>query len=360
MSTVDRFSVKYGFLFLTVLWLLIQLVLYINYGFVTGFEGEKYILTAKEFIAGEPINQKLIFYYAYPLVIALFIKMGVGIQLMLVIQLLIGAWATYRFYCISKILFPNNWTSIVTTAILILTIQLQQWNYFLFTESLFTSGIIIYSYRLLTVNYSRIFDFVILGVLFFVLSFIRPNGILLLIPTLVYISFNLRQKENRVIILPLIISMGLIIWLNLTLSTGNFHDFFWISFSNKWIIWGYNSFDPTNRCNNSIIEIIQLFFYRILYYFSMQRPHYSQVHNLLMMTFYPVYILAVLGAVSFLNKYKAVFIYSSIIVLSFFVLTIVLFVNWHGRFIVPILPFFILSAGFGIQLLANKWRLRKA
>jgi len=354
MDRIERYSEKYGLGFLAILWLLVQIILYHHYGFVTGFEGAKYILTAKDFIAGEPINQRLVFYYAYPLLIAFVLKLGLSLRFILLLQLLVGAWATYRFYCISRMLFPNTRIAIITTLILILTIQLQQWNFFLYTESLFTSGIIVYTYRLLSADYSKTTDFIILGLWYFILSFIRPNGMLLLFPTLAFLISKPQQKSYRINLLPVFLAIGLIIGLNIVFSSGELHSYFLKSFHKKWIIWGYDGFNISGS-TNSIWNTARLFIYRILYFFSMQRPYYSVGHNILMATFYPVYVFALFGVFPFFKKHKTIFVFSMTTILSFFILSVLLFVNWHGRFIVPILPFIILFAGFGIQSISQKF-----
>lgn len=353
MSKVELFSIKYGMGFLAILWLIIQYALYSHYGFVTGFEGEKYYLNAKELIAGAPINRIIIFYYAYPILIAAFLKLGFSLKAMLILQLLVGAWATYRFYCLGRLLFPKIWIAVLSTAILIFTIQIQQWNFFLYTESLFTSGIIIYTYRLFKSNYFKISDFVVLGLLFIFLSFLRPNGIMLIFPTIAYFVYNRKRYKEIVNVFPLLLSFIVIITLNLLLSSGQLNDYFTKSLNHHWIIWGYNGFENVGY-NNLYLEAVRLFLYRMLYFFSMQRPYYSDSHNMLMMTFYPVYLFSVLGFFSFIKRNKAVFAYTIIIILAFSSLAFLLFVNWHGRFIVPILPFFILISGYGISKFSKK------
>jgi hypothetical protein len=354
MSTIESFSKKYGLGVLAVLWLIIQYFLYSHYGFVTGFEGAKYYLNAKEFIAGAPINRVIIFYYAYPILIAVFLKLGLSLKAMLILQLLASAWATYRFYCLGRLLFPKIWIAVLSTSILILTIQIQQWNFFLYTESLFTSGIIIYTYRLFRTDFLKISDYIILGLMFIFLSFLRPNGILLLFPTIAYLLYSKKRIKNSVIVFPLLFSIVLMIGLNVVLSSGDFYNYFVKSLNHHWIIWGYNGLGITETTSHSFWEIMKLFLYRMIYFFSMQRPYYSFGHNLLMTTFYPVYLLSLFGFISFRKKYKAAFIYSLVMIIGFFALTILLFVNWHGRFIVPILPFFILLSGFGIAYISKK------
>ncbi len=346
-------SEKSVFIVIGLLWLFVQSMLYFHYGFVTNFEGLKYQNDAKEFIDSFQLNTDRLFYSIYPIIIATILKLRIGLYGVLVFQLIINAWATYRFYCIARKLFSNMWIAIYATCILILTFQIQIWNFHLYTESLFISGLIIYTYRLITINFFSIKHFIYLGILVLILSFVRPTGMLLIIPTLVYFIFRNKEKSLSFYrISPWALAAIAVVIVHILYSAGQFYEFVYRAWNNYWVIWAYSGFnDSFVESTSDTHRVIKLLSYRKLYFFSMLRPYYSDFHNLLMMTFYPVYVLAFIGIIPFWRKNKAMLLFVVTLIAVFSMFSILTFINWHGRFIAPILPFFILLSGAGIQFI---------
>ena len=353
-NSIKKLIYNYSLLFMLALWLIVQLSLYLNYGFITEFEGAKYQLMANELISGAAINQELLFYSVYPIVISLFLKIGLGLKSMLIIQLIANAWASYRFYGISRMLFSEKWISIFTTSAFILTLQIQQWNFFLFTESLFVSGLIIYTYNILIFDYRNKINSILLALLFIFLSFLRPIGLLLFIPTLIYFYFNRNNIKSFASLIPLLLSIGLVFILNQLNNSTQLIYLIKESFSNSWVILGYNDLSIQFHQENTIIFSFKLLLNRIYYFFSMQRPYYSLGHNIMVSAFYLIYGLALFGIRRFYKNNLSFFIYSLLFILSISTLSLLLYLNWHGRFIVPILPFFIIFSGYGVEYLLEK------
>jgi hypothetical protein len=329
-------------------------VLYFHFGFVTDFEGLKYQSDADLIISSFELNPQRLFYSFYPFIIAIFLKLNIGIKGVMFFQLFVNAIATFRFYQIADKIFAQKGIATIITLFLILSFQVQMWNFHLYTESLFISGIIIYSYYLLNRSLNKMKNVLMLSFLFVILSFLRPTGVLLAIPTALYLFLHKanQDKLNRKIGV-WILMVVLIVYANLQFSTGQFFSFVQKAYANSWVIWGYDGFDNMNSLS-SISGFIELVAYRKLYYFSMLRPYYSGSHNLLEMSFYPIYLLAIIGLIPFWknNRKDFTFVFSTIFIISVF--SILTFINWHGRFIAPILPFFILISGFGIQFFLKK------
>jgi len=350
---------NYNYVLISLVWFIMQSILYFHFGFVTDLEGLKYQSDASLFISSFESNPQRLFYSFYPFIIAIFLKLNIGLKGVLFFQLFVNTIATFRFYQIADKIFVQKRIATVITLLLILSFQIQMWNFHLYTESLFISGIIIYSYYLLNRSLSNTKNILMLSFLFVVLSFLRPTGVLLAIPTAVYL-FSHRANEgkmNRKIGIWFLM-VALIVYANLQFSTGQFFSFVQKAYANSWVIWGYDGFENINSLS-SISGFIELLAYRKLYYFSMVRPYYSDSHNLLEMSFYPIYVLAIIGFIPFWKNNRKVFafVFSTIVIISVF--SILTFINWHGRFIAPILPFFILISGFGIQFLLKKNKISK-
>lgn len=343
---------KYPLLFLGIIWVIVQWTLFLQYGFNTEFEGLKYQDDAQLLGDSFQIKTSRLFYALYPLIIVFFIKINLGVKAVFIFQLLVNLVSTYFFYKLSMRWFSNIYWAIFTTILLLFTVQIQMWNYFLFTESLFISGLIIYTYILFFADLSRVISIFKLGILFIALSFLRPTGILLLVPTILYFIYN-RNRIKTIVIYTGIVFGLLIVGFNVVFSTGQFQEYVSMAWSNGWVIWGYDGFE------NILLEeggwkAIKLIYYRIFYYLSMIRPYYSDSHNIIMTAFYPVYILALLGMFSPVKKYRSEIYFVIAIIAVFSLFSIFTFINWHGRFIAPILPFIILIAGFGFQNLVQK------
>jgi len=175
---------------LFVLWSLVQFPLFFRYGFVTDFEGLKYQNDAHLLMEQFLINPQRVFYASYSIVVALLLEIGIGYYAVLIFQLIVNAWASYLFFKLLAKLLNSN-VALITTAFLIVNVQLQMWNFHLFTESLFISSIIIYMYVVFTFKY-KVMDYIKLFLLLIFLSYLRPIGISLAIPAAFFFGLKMQ------------------------------------------------------------------------------------------------------------------------------------------------------------------------
>lgn len=342
-----RFIEKYSNFLLMLFWVGVQLTLYCYFGFVTGFEGAKYLEDAQIFNDTFEVNSFRVFYLAYPLIILFFLKLKIGLWGVLAMQLIVNALATYSFYLLTKLLYNSNIIQFLLTVSFIFCFQIQMWNFFLFTESFFTSGLIILTYLLMHgINSWK--KSLSISLLFITLSFIRPNGVLLILPIVAYYLFNIKSIKNRLQLLPVFISIIVIFGANIFLNDSNLVDFVSMAWQNAWIIWGYDS-GLDSLSDSTLLYGAKLIGYRLLYYFSMERPYFSDFHNILIISYYPIYLLSVFGIYPLYKKNLPFFTFLASLITIYSVFTVFTFINWHGRFIVPILPFFILLSGAGLS-----------
>ena len=337
---------------LFVLWSFVQLLLFFRYGFVTAFEGLKYQNDAHLLIAQFLINPQRVFYASYSIVVALLFKIGIGYYAVLFFQLIVNAWATYLFFkLLVKLL--NSDTALITTSFLIINVQLQMWNFHLFTESLFISGIIIFMYVVFTFDF-RVRDYIKLFLLLIFLSYLRPIGISLAIPALIFFVLKMRKnwKENILVIMLLVIAVLTQFFIMLALRD-NFNEFYTVATNKIWIIGAFDTVDDYKQLP-FLPDTLKAIFIRTYYYFSMLRPYYSLSHNLLEGLFYPVYALSFIGISSLYKKNDSRFFFVIALIGIFSVFTLISHVNYHGRYISPILPLFLFIAAFGIDFIRSK------
>lgn len=340
----------YGII-LIFIWIIVQSLLFFRYGFTTEFEGVKYQDDASNLLI--PLNYitERLFYILYSIIIAFFIKIKFGLYGVLIFQLLVNAWSTYRFHALSTVLFKNKVISFIVTVTLILTIQIQIWNFHLYTESLFISGIILLTYRIVNFKFNKLTDYFLVSFLILLLSFLRPNGVLLLIPSSLFFLYNFRIiRKYSLFIIPFIVSLLFIIGINFSLNSGNFIEYINQAWKSSWVVWGYDNPNIYMFHNPNIMgdQGVELVLDRIVVYFSMLRPYYSTFHNFLMMTFYPIYLLSLIGVLFSWRKNKSIFVFVTSLVFVFSSFSILSFINWHGRFIAPVLPLFIIMSGFAL------------
>ena len=337
---------------LLVLWSFMQFLLFFRYGFVTDFEGLKYQYDAHLLLEQFLINPQRVFYTSYSIVVALLLKIGIGYYAVLLFQLIVNAWATYLFFkLLVKLL--NSDIALITTAFLIINVQLQMWNFHLFTESLFISGIMVFMYVVFTFDY-RMRDYVKLFLLLIFLSYLRPIGISLAIPAMLFFMSKTRKnwKENIYVVMLLAVAVITQFLIMLTLRD-NFNEFYSVATNKIWIIGAYNTVDDYSQLS-FLPDSVKAIFLRLFYYFSMLRPYYSLSHNLLEVLFYPVYALSFIGVFGLYKNSRSRFFFIIVLIGIFSVFTLLSHVNYHGRYISPILPMFLFIAAFGLDFIRKR------
>ncbi len=336
------------FLVIAFIWLLIQAGLYYIFGIQYDFESPKYIEDAELFLNSQTINPNRVFYSVFPIIISIFLKIGLGLKAVIIFQLLLNAFATFLLYRIGQKLYKSNVAALITTLLFVLLYLIQQWNFHLFTESTFISVSIILYYLIVNFDHQKHIHFIYLTIMFIVMAFLRPSGTLLLVPML-YLIFAKKSKYGfKVKVLPLL-AFALLIMMNLMFNKGNFDFYVGLSQEFNWIIGGYNNLKIDNF-DGSIIDFIKLFAMRILVYLSNWRPFFSIAHNVMVMAvLIPIYLFAIIGLKDFYKENKQILFFLILLISAFSGFTILTFLNWHGRFLAIILPAFIIISGYGVK-----------
>ncbi len=89
---------------------------------------------------------------------------------------------------------------------------------------------------------------------------------------------------------------------------------------------------------------------KFLSFWGVVRPHFSAMHNAVLMAyFYPIYLLALAGCWFARNRCRQLLLFTTWSWLVFSFSVVVTCDDWTSRFIMPIVPLIILMAGIGFH-----------
>ncbi len=330
-------------------WAIIQILLLMQYGIFDKIEALKYIIDANTILHEHRINEFRLFYSFYSSLVALSLFLSKSFILIIGIQYLLNGLATVLFYKI-LVRLTSLKTAFWASIVLIMSYPVQQWNSYIYTESIFTSGIIILIYLLLFLNFEKLKSAFYISLVFISLFFIRPSGVYLSIPLLVFVFINTNLfNKNKLALVYLTIVILALLFKSYTFYQQHLQDYTQEALSNLWVIFGYNKIAISASPDNYPQYILEILFKRFLYYFGMIRPYYGLTHNLYLMSYYPLYAFAVVGIFSKHKMPRNIKLVIILIVLTFSIVSIFTFINWHNRFIAPIIPLILIMSAIGFE-----------
>jgi len=365
LTSPDKKSGWLPLVFLLPIWLIVQGILLNQYGIVTKGESVKYINEAVFWQEHYQFSQpKYIFYSVYIFIRLLALQTGAGIEGVYIFQLLINLYATFLFYKLSIRLFTRPVIAVTATTLLLICFPWQLWTTHLYTESVFISLAIIFTYFFFLPEKSK-FLRIITIILFILLLFCRPTG-MLFIPVITLWYFIKWWREKKWLLLgvsSLVSLVGFILILNYAMKgEGEFN--FLKPFIEEHIICGVpqaandNLKLPSDGNStggllyyivNNPTHFFSLSLKKIGAFFGMTRSYFSTSHNLyLRLFFYPLYLLALAGVIIRGKMIRDFKVYACGIVIVFAISVALTCDDWLNRFIMPVLPYIILLATAGI------------
>ena len=368
IDVINSLLAKRSLTILFLLWLFMQVFIYSVFGIVTTGEAPQYGQQADYFLQhGHFTEQKYIFYSAYIFLHLFFKKAGIEIVGIYVFQLLLNLFAMYCLYRLTYYLSKSISTAFICVLIMLSCYSWQLWTSHLYTESLFCPLIIIFTYCSFALKKSPIQKLLVI-VLLCLLILSRPTGMLFIPVTgfLLMYTFYKKKKVASIIAGVVIVSFFVVI-LNFAMKSGSSFDFIkpliqnfvicdvpFVSASEK------QASPATSEATgvaglfgyivNNPVSFIKMAALKFVSFWGMIRPHYTLLHNFAFMAFfYPLYVLAFIGLMR-LSKISAHFTLYVCGLLIIFTLSVMFTCDdWNNRFIMPILPFVILSASLGLQ-----------
>jgi len=121
--------------FLAVFFILYQ------YGIQLGGEAEKYIDNAHRILNGHELRNGVfgIFYFAYSLLVAVFIGLKINLAGVVIVQLFFSWLSAVALYRIIWHAFENSNIAFISFVAFLFCYPIQKWNFYLYSESLHTS-----------------------------------------------------------------------------------------------------------------------------------------------------------------------------------------------------------------------------
>ena len=193
---IDGPSTRIALAVIIAVWVLVQIVFYFLYGGIhPANDTERYMGAAMDILAGQPVEGKVANYPGYNTFIALTMFFGGGSTSIVLFQMFVSLVAAVTVWKIGALIFGNAPGFIAALAFAAYP-TLQQWNFYILTESLFISLLIISIYVSITARTWPHFIVATCIVLFTVR--IRPNGFIVLIAVLAYMAHVLWIRDKKV------------------------------------------------------------------------------------------------------------------------------------------------------------------
>ncbi len=368
LSKKRKFFNHYPFFSLFFLWSLLQTFLFLHFGIVTDFEAEKYINQAEFFLEhGRFETGNFVFYSTQILLISAVKKLQIGYELIILLQTIFNALSVFCFYKIIKLITEKNVVAFWFTFFFLIMYYYHLYNVYLFTESLYFSFSIIYFYGLLRITRLSLLNLIAIVVGLAILYFTRPVGIFFIPTTFLFIVLKFYPEKSLIILSTsgLVGALGFLFILNNSLNSGGELDFL-LPYIDERIICGVPTISNENNIivpveKNSIQGLfyiiisnyelfLKLSFKRLIAFFGVIRPYYSSAHNIFIAVyFYSLYFMIINGYINWSKKLTPEISFM-ICLISFAAITTALSCDeWHNRFILAILPFFLFLASLSFK-----------
>jgi len=367
-SAVNQRTLMLG---LAALWATMQFWLFYSGGIRPAGDTGRYIGAAEVLLSGHlPTSGKAMSYLAYDGIVAIAIGLGWGQAGVIFFQVLMSGIAAYILYLTGRHLY--DWRAGFVAAFLYVGFpDLQKWNFYILTESLFIAALIFTTYVVLACKgWQRI---LIGGLLVLLATFLRPNGFIVPLALSLYVLVWLWQDGRRqlvggILLVAVMVLSAASIWVGDMLSKEHVLN----HYIEGTVIWGHpesaltmpgQAPDCTLAKGNTLFEIacfivakpwyfIKLVGMKLFYFFLLARPYYSVPHNVIVLFFLlPVYTLAVIawfrGRKEFVKwGFAAIIIFLQAVIVSF------TFADWDSRHLEVILPLiFLFSSGGAVWLM---------
>jgi hypothetical protein len=353
---------------IAITWVLMHIFLLSRNGITTDGEAGKYIEEAGTLLSTHHLSSNNYWFYLTEIgLIAAGLKLKLGFYLPVVIHLALNFIATFSFYKLAKS-FSNESAALAGTLLLILYYPYQEFNTFLQTESIYYSLIILFSSRLFTLKEFGARQFMQILLLFLVLCFTRPSGILFALPafSFLYLRFFKYWRATYQTILVTGTIAIFVVSLNAVMSSGGELNFL-LPLIEEHIICGVPTTSAVNSpladansqlsallsyITNNPGQFMALSLKRTVAFFGLKRDYYSTSHNLVIMViFFALYVLSLVSIKRWFKMNVAAFCYLMITVIITWVTAVLTCDDWHNRFILAIYPLFILLSLPALQRL---------
>lgn len=340
-----------------------QLLFWRTQGIVSDGEAEKYIYQAEQFLEnGRFTSLNYLFYSTLIMLIALCMKLNISLGAIVVLQMILNGLSIIAFYKIMAKSVREERVRIGATLFFLLFYYYHLFNVFIYTESLFFSLSVIYTWFLFSLNRFDLKNGILVFLFLTLLYFTRPTGIYFITATALYLVIRFFSAVSKKWVLAGGIggAILLVFLLNFSLGSGGGFNFL-LPYSEQMIICGVPTVDHQNEImilvnHNSLQGLLfiiskypglffSLAFQRLMAFFGAMRTFYSTPHNLILaFYFYPAYGLIIYRFRKLFRQNTAQNCFMLCVVLLMCVTVALSCDEWSNRFLFSVSPFLFLLA----------------
>lgn len=353
---------------LGIAWLFMQIFFLYTLGIEVEDEAAKYIGLSRDLVNGTVRFQLHDCWYAgYTGIHVLIRVLGLPPQAMYGVQFILSFISLVYFMKIIAVYAGDRLRILVAGILYATCFIIQQWTCYLFTDTMFYQLLIIGIYFMLQQNESSKHQKIFWSFLLF-LPFFRPVGFLFIVVACTHWIFTGGKKNLLKLSVAGIYLVFLVFLVQRSIlgDNGYFYPYHNLDAN---IICGLNS-DllkyqqvPYNRQTKIIDHFlhnpelaVRLFLLRFFKAFSLTRPFFSSMHNLLAgaaCVFY--YGLALMGLVHIFRKKIKTLYFLPVACIVFVIPSVAYCVEWSGRMSLPMFCCAMIMAGIGTSVLLQRF-----
>lgn len=356
-------------------WLVAQIVSFLALGVRHGGDTGRYLTAAQELLGGGIPQGKAASYLGYDLYVTAVFGAGLGEYGIVIGQCFLALVATLCLYGIADATYGRR-AALFAALLMGFWPDLQRWNFYILTDSLFVSASVIAAWCVLNPHGARWPRWLAPLAVVFAAS-VRPNGVVLLLAVGVYFAWRLwtarrYQALAGVGVIAAIALPVLYLGVNIMLAQEQLIGIY----TKGEVIWGYEALrhsfpGATNETGGpqglgGLASFalaypgyfFMLFVAKVYHLYLHARPYYSAYHNFFALTtLMPLYLIALRGAVLPVQPTGARTWFGALVLGQTLVIGFT-FADWDGRDLLVILPAVFLFAAAGMSRFFESGRSR--
>jgi 4-amino-4-deoxy-L-arabinose transferase-like glycosyltransferase len=368
MKTIlkDKIIITTSFSYLIVMFFFLW-----KYDINLGGEGIKYPIKGKQFLLGDDFKHGFFdyLYVSYILLSAFVQKLSINFIWISVFQIFLSLSAALLFYKMLLKYF-DRLIALIGFFLLLSCYPVQRWVLYLYSEGVHTSFVIIGLYTFISlkekITKQNLFFFISILVLLFTT---RPIAIIFLLSCAFLNTYLLYINKKKVFFYVSILVAFILILVTISSPIRFFVNpdsikrqeiICQVPEVNKDI--PYKDFNSIGlgealrviKQDVGFGNYILLGLKKVFSFFKMQRSYFSSLNNLVLSSYYIIYLMAIIGLFIKEKKYKVLKLFSILYILISIFCIFFTCSDWSNRFISPVFPFIILLAIIGIDFLVKK------
>jgi hypothetical protein len=367
-----------GVLLVGAVWLLGQVLLLVVVGPRHGGDSDRYLAEAAAWLSGRWPSGRSLLFSTYSLYVAAWRGAGFGTTAVVLGQIALSGAAAWWLYRLAATLYEPR-VGVLAALLYVSCVELQVWNLYLLTESLFVSLTVLA--LLLLVRADRPGAWLVAALATVAAAAVRPHGLALLGAAAGFgLAALWRAQRRAALALAALAAAGVGVagWMVISGMLGG-----WFRPANflkrGQVIWGYAaivvppppSVASTPAGGNPLWETLATIWahpghalrvvtLRVGYEWAHVRPYYSTLHNaVILASLLPVYALAAWGLRRPVRRPRARGLLLGLLGLQTLIVALT-FADWDGRHLLVMLPPVFVFAAAGACDLLDRWRARRA